>query len=410
MRVGQDRRLVGLDLAARAVHQLGRDPQVAAPAVGVVQLGDERQHERRGQRPDVVDAVGLVLVEQGVAPGVDLTAVLGHDRPQQALAITEVVLQRRRVALLGFAVDLAQRHAVDAAVGEQLLGGAISDADAVGPAPPFDALAIRRPYRRRAPDAGPSVRAAGSSLRADGPPRPLLDADDGQGDPLVADPARRRRRGRRRGCSACRSCWRRVIGVARLRRRRSRLAMPQRPDAGAGRVDPFTVSEPWRQFVQGAQRARRRFQDTVAQHQAGPLHDRLQTSPTRLDAGLAEGWAVAKRGHEIDAAVRRLDPTRAALAAGHAAGPGRRARRSANLDGRHRVGASSSWPPPTASRRCRRRPPTSCASTRPASTSCAPGPPRSASAASDTDTFAHDVDDLVLELEGLRQAVQELPG
>ena len=29
---------------------------------------------------------------------------------------------------------------------------------------------------------------------------------------------------------------------------------------------------------------------------------------------------------------------------------------------------------------------------------------------SDTDRFAHDVDDLVLELEGLHQAVQELPG
>ena len=28
----------------------------------------------------------------------------------------------------------------------------------------------------------------------------------------------------------------------------------------------------------------------------------------------------------------------------------------------------------------------------------------------DTDRFSHDVDDLVLELEGLRQAVRELPG
>jgi hypothetical protein len=34
--------------------------------------------------------------------------VLGEDRPQQALAVTEVVLQRRRVALLGLTVDLPQ--------------------------------------------------------------------------------------------------------------------------------------------------------------------------------------------------------------------------------------------------------------------------------------------------------------
>ena len=43
---------------------------------------------------------------------------------------------------------------------------------------------------------------------------------------------------------------------------------------------------------------------------AGPLHDRLQTIADRLDAGLQQGWQIAKRGHEIDAAVKALDPTR----------------------------------------------------------------------------------------------------
>ena len=123
-RVRQDRHLVGLDRPARPVDQLGGDAQVAAAAVVVVQLGDERQHERRRQGADVVDAVRLVLVEQRVAAGVDLAAVLVEDRPQQALAVAEVVLQRRRVALAGLAVDLPQRHAVDPAVGEELLGGA----------------------------------------------------------------------------------------------------------------------------------------------------------------------------------------------------------------------------------------------------------------------------------------------
>ena len=74
-------------------------------------------------------------------------------------------------------------------------------------------------------------------------------------------------------------------------------------------VDPFTVSEPWRQMVQAAQRSRRRFLDTVAATPAGPLHDRLRDIGARLDGGLAEGWAVARRGHEIDASIRQLDPT-----------------------------------------------------------------------------------------------------
>ena len=123
-RVRQDRHLVGLDRAARPVHQLGGDAQVAAAAVVVVQLGDEREHERRREGADVLDAVRLVLVEQRVAARVDLPAMLVEDRAQQALTIAEVVLQRRRVALTGLTVDLPQRHAVDATVGEELLGGA----------------------------------------------------------------------------------------------------------------------------------------------------------------------------------------------------------------------------------------------------------------------------------------------
>ena len=54
-------------------------------------------------------------------------------------------------------------------------------------------------------------------------------------------------------------------------------------------------------MVQAAQRSRRLFLETVAATPAGPLHDRLRDIGARLDGGLAEGWAVAKRGHEIDA-------------------------------------------------------------------------------------------------------------
>ena len=185
------------------------------------------------------------------------------------------------------------------------------------------------------PDGG---RAAGSSLSPDGAPRPLLDADDGQGDPVVADPARRRRRRRSP----------RLLGVPVLARRRCSassstpapigLAMPSDPAPTPAEVDPFTVSEPWRRFVQGAQRSRRRFLDTVRNTSPVRSTTGCRTIAARLDAGLQQGWQVARRGHEIDAAVKALDPTRLRSQLGTLQAPGREPRRRANLDRRHRVG------------------------------------------------------------------------
>ena len=166
-------------------------------------------------------------------------AVLGHDRPQQALAVAEVVLQRRRVALLRLAVDLPQRHAVDPACRRT----AARRRRSATPAPRASSRSAlspsRRPYRRpparlrpeRAPGspAGPPV-----SLLADGLPRSVLDADDGQGHRVLAHPARRRGRRRRRAA--------RRPGARRRRRSassstpaRSLLAMPRPPRAPADR-------------------------------------------------------------------------------------------------------------------------------------------------------------------------------
>lgn len=74
-------------------------------------------------------------------------------------------------------------------------------------------------------------------------------------------------------------------------------------------MDPFTLGEPWRRFVQGAQRAERQLHRTVSGTRHGPLRDRLDSIVARLDHGMHEAWEVAKRGDEIDGAIRRLDPT-----------------------------------------------------------------------------------------------------
>jgi hypothetical protein len=76
---------------------------------------------------------------------------------------------------------------------------------------------------------------------------------------------------------------------------------------GAGAIDPFTVNEPWRHFVQGALRAQNRFAEVVARTSAGPLRDRLVDIGRQLDHGVGEVWATAQRGQTLRQARRRID-------------------------------------------------------------------------------------------------------
>ena len=85
------------------------------------------------------------------------------------------------------------------------------------------------------------------------------------------------------------------------------LAVPR--SATRAVIDPFTLSEPWRQLMQGAQGAGRKFRETVGSMPAGPLRDQLDDIDVQLQHALGEAWRVAKAGDEIDDVVRRLDPT-----------------------------------------------------------------------------------------------------
>ena len=162
--------------------------------------------------------------------------------------------------------------------------------------------------------------------------------------------------------------------------------------------------------MQAAQRSTRRLTETVRATPPGPLRDRLQDIADRLDDGLREGWEVAKRGDQIDAAVRQLDPTRLRSRLDtlrQQAASARRPRTStaaiasvesqlASADRLKQLSAEHGRPP-------------AADAVRASTSSCARAAEVSVGAG-DTDRFAHDVDDLVLELEGLHQAVLELPG
>jgi hypothetical protein len=76
------------------------------------------------------------------------------------------------------------------------------------------------------------------------------------------------------------------------------------------RIDPFTVQEPWRWHVQSALANRARVRERVDSTPAGPLRERLDEIATRVDAAAHESWRIAKRGHSLSEARRAIDTTR----------------------------------------------------------------------------------------------------
>ncbi len=174
------------------------------------------------------------------------------------------------------------------------------------------------------------------------------------------------------------------------------VAMPRE---GRIRVDPFTVQEPWRQYVQGAQGSAVKLAQTIAGADDGPLKDRLQSVREKLDHGLDETWRIARRGHEIDEAVRRLDPTalRSRLETLHAQDDADAAVESvlAQIATVDRLKEQSTR---TSNRLRLTQIRLDELVARAAEISIGAG---------DTDAYEHDVDDLVVQLEGLRLAVEE---
>ncbi|MFP5486738.1 MAG: hypothetical protein ACLGHQ_00325 [Acidimicrobiia bacterium] len=181
------------------------------------------------------------------------------------------------------------------------------------------------------------------------------------------------------------------------------LAMPR----GAPRpvIDPFVLGEPWRQLVQRTLASARRLRDTVERTSDGPLRDTLASIADQLARGVDEAWAIARRGDEIDDAVRRLDPTalRARLAsAEHEAattpGPGSDA------------AVSSVRRQLETAERLQRRSEETAAALRLTQTHLDELVARATEVQIgqiDTETYRREVDDLVIRLEALHQAVEE---
>lgn len=176
------------------------------------------------------------------------------------------------------------------------------------------------------------------------------------------------------------------------------VAMPKGPRRI--HVDPFAISEPWRQFVKSAQRAQANLDRTLAGVRPGPLRDRLGGIAERLRGAVEESWRIAQRGDEIDDAVNRIDPVR--LRSNLQALQGQTgdvaaavASVESQLAAADRLKALSAT---TADRLRLTQARLDELVARAAEVSVG---------TEDSDTYAHDVDNLVIELEALRQAVAE---
>ena len=181
------------------------------------------------------------------------------------------------------------------------------------------------------------------------------------------------------------------------------LAMPR--TARQPSIDPFTLSEPWRQLMQGAQSAGRKFRETVAEVPRGPLREQLDAIGTQLEHGLAEAWRVAKAGDDIDHVVRGLDPPalRSKLSTAE-----RRAGDDPSAD--NQAAVASLRGQLDSADRLKQQSADTAAKLRLTQTQLDELVARAGEVrigASDTDSYAKEVADLVLKLEALRLAVEE---
>jgi hypothetical protein len=87
----------------------------------------------------------------------------------------------------------------------------------------------------------------------------------------------------------------------------ARVAAAVPRDPRAERIDPYALSEPWRGAMRDALEAQRAFREAVAGTQAGPLRERLDAVGARIGDGVGEAWRVARQGHALVAARRRID-------------------------------------------------------------------------------------------------------
>ena len=87
------------------------------------------------------------------------------------------------------------------------------------------------------------------------------------------------------------------------------MRWPWRRKAKRERIDPFTLTDPWRSFVQDAQQASTRFGRIVGTVQSGPLRERLGDINERVDDGVLACWRIAQSGYQLHKTLLQVADT-----------------------------------------------------------------------------------------------------
>ena len=180
-------------------------------------------------------------------------------------------------------------------------------------------------------------------------------------------------------------------------------AMPAGPSRPS--IDPFVLSEPWRRLVQQAQGSGRKLRSTIDGVDDGPLKQQLVAIADQLDRGLDEAWEVAKRGDDLDETIRTLDPTRLRSKLDLLRTEGGDAPTSDTA-----AAIASVESQLATADRLKQRSTETAASLRATQTRLDELVARASevrAGMADTDTYASEVDDLVIRLEALHQALEE---
>ena len=114
----------------------------------------------------------------------------------------------------------------------------------------------------------------------------------------------------------------------------------RRPSQKPMNIDPFVLSEPWRRAISAAQSSQRRYTEIVAATPAGPLRSNMESITRQVRRGVEECWLIAKRGDELDAALKRLDSASLQVRLDAAVDDATRSSLQAQLDSAQRIRAT----------------------------------------------------------------------
>ena len=101
-----------------------------------------------------------------------------------------------------------------------------------------------------------------------------------------------------------------IVGLAVLVGAMALLAYGQLRNPSTPRqvaIDPFTLSEPWRRHVAAAQSTQRRYREIARAIPDGPLRDRLHDIDLQVDHAVVECFEIARRGDDLDDTLSRFD-------------------------------------------------------------------------------------------------------